>query len=252
MARRRRHGRRAGLADGAARVRLAGSRSFLLAPSLGHLRAASPTNVLGPLRSAPHARRRREGEGCRQPTANPLTLYRFRPSSPAAGGLSSGSRWCLHAKSYMHQQHRCSTSISSSSTTSTTSSNKAKAAAAAVTVAATAAAPASPPGPRQSGRYRGRKREAQALAPVRVLRRGRPIREEQEEGLRRLLLGRAGYAWPHTEEEEKKAKFEFAYQTAELVYDDKKQGYVLPAGIGRLDPKMQIRPDGHVRRRLRV
>ena len=90
-------GRRAGLADGAARVRLAGSRSLLLAPSLGHLRAASPTNVLGPLRSAPHARRRREGKGCRQPTANPLTLYRFRPSSPAAGGLSSGSRWCLHA-----------------------------------------------------------------------------------------------------------------------------------------------------------
>ena len=170
------------------------------------------------------------------------------PPQPQAGSAAD------HDGAYVHQQHRCSTSISSSSTTSTTSSNKAKAAAA-VTAAATAAAPAPPPGPRQSGRYRGRKREAQALAPVRVLRRGRrarPIREEQQQGLRRLLLGRAGYAWPHREEEKKKAKFEFAYQTAELVYDDKKQGYVLPAGIGRLDPKMQIRPDGHVRRRLRV
>ena len=175
------------------------------------------------------------------PIRSPYTVS-APPPQPQAGSAAD------HDGAYMHQQHRCSTSISSSSTTSTTSSNKAKA-------AATAAAPAPPPGPRQSRRYRGRKREAQALAPVRVLRRGRrarPIREEQEEGLRRLLLGRAGYAWPHREEEKKKAKFEFAYQTVELVYDDKKQGYVLPAGIGRLDPKMQIRPDGHVRRRLRV
>ena len=111
------------------------------------------------------------------PIRSPYTVS-APPPQPQAGSAAD------HDGAYMHQQHRCSTSISSSSTTSTTSSNKAKAAAA-VTAAATAAAPAPPPGPRQSGRYRGRKREAQALAPVRVLRRGRrarPIREEQEEG----------------------------------------------------------------------